>query len=65
MELNPENCNLVSEFIHQMYPDMEEGFGNGVTYIGPCHEVRIQNIYIETPHHVVVNFFNNTIQAEK
>ena len=32
MELNPENCNLVSEFIHQMYPDMEEGFGNGVTY---------------------------------
>lgn len=32
MELNPENSNLVSEFIHQMYPDMEEGFGNGVTY---------------------------------
>jgi len=32
MELTPENCNLVSEFIHQMYPDMEEGFGNGVTY---------------------------------
>ena len=26
---------------------------------------RIQNMYIETPHHVVVNFFNNTIQAEK
>ena len=38
---------------------------NTIDNIGPCHEVRIQNIYIETPHHVVVNFFNNTIQAEK
>lgn len=32
MKLNPENCTLVSEFIHQVYPDMEEGFSNGVDY---------------------------------
>ena len=32
MELNPENCALVTEFIHQVYPDMKVGFSNGVNY---------------------------------